>query len=140
MYTGKPIGKTKDQGWQIGVSRTFSVNSEALWKLLTNQPGLGFWFGHDANLIFKKGQTFQTKEGITGEIRSCREGSLVRMRWQPRDWNFVSTLQVRITPSKEKTIIRFHHEKLENEEQREKMRAHWKGVLDKLEGLIIEDI
>jgi hypothetical protein len=58
------------------------------------------------------------------------------MTWQPRDWNTPSTLQLRVTPAKKGATISIHHEKMQNGDQREKMRAHWSTVMEKFQALI----
>lgn len=132
MNEATPVGKTKTQGWEIGVRRTFPIGIAEAWTLLMTQPGLGYWLGHGVEPDFHKGQTYQTDEGTTGEIRSFNPGSLIRLTWKPRQWDFVSTLQIRVLPAKTGTTISFHHEKMENGDQREQMRAHWSDVMDKL--------
>lgn len=127
-----PVGKTKRQGWEIGVRRTFPVAAYEAWNVLMTQPGLGCWLGHGVKPNFKKGDIFKTDEGTAGEIRSYSEGSLIRMRWQPREWDFASTVQIRVLPAKSGSTVSFHHEKLENGGQREQMRLHWSQVLDQL--------
>lgn len=136
MSNNVPTGKTKSQGWEIGVRRTLPISDERLWALLMTQPGLGYWLGHGVEPEFKKGMTFKTQEGTTGEIRSYSEGSLIRMRWQPHDAALASTLQIRVNPAKKGAALSFHHEKLLDADQREAMRAHWSGVIDKLEHLV----
>ncbi|MCQ3930503.1 MAG: SRPBCC domain-containing protein [Chloroflexi bacterium] len=135
-----PVGKTKGQGWEIGVRRTFPIATDAAWELLMTQPGLGIWLGHGVTGDFKKGDPFTTDEQTVGEIRSYVEGSMVRMRWQPKGWDFGSTLQMRVLPAKRGATISIHHEKLENGEQREQMQRHWSGVLDQLEGVVRGDV
>lgn len=129
-----PVGKTKSQGWEIGVRRTFPVSPAKAWMLMMTQPGLGYWLGGGVSMKTdrKKGDTFRTDEGTTGEIRSYHEGSMIRMRWQPPEWDFESTLQVRVNPAKTGATISFHHEMLQDGEQREAMRQHWSAVMDKL--------
>lgn len=137
MTEKKPVGKTKTQGWEIGVRRTLPVSVGEGWTLLMTQPGIGCWLGSGVEAAdFKKGQRFITREGTTGEIRSYEEGSLLRMRWQPPEWDFESTLQIRVQPAKKGATISFHHEKLENGDQREQMRQRWAAVIEKLEALI----
>jgi len=136
MSEKTPVGKTKSQGWEIGVRRTLPIGTGRAWEMLTTQPGLGYWLGHGVKADFKKGDRYETNEKTTGDIRSFTEGSLIRMTWQPSEWDFASTLQIRIAPAKTGATISIHHEKLENGEQREAMRQHWSGVLDKLESLI----
>jgi uncharacterized protein YndB with AHSA1/START domain len=136
MTEKTPVGKTKTQGWELGVRRTLPIGTGRAWELLMTQPGLGHWLGHGVEPSFKKGDTFKTKEKTTGEIRSYEQGSLIRLRWQPSKWDFASTVQIRVTPAKRGATISFHHEKLENGDQREQMRTHWSKVLDQLEALI----
>jgi uncharacterized protein YndB with AHSA1/START domain len=134
-----PVGKTKDQGWEIGVRRTFPITPQKAWKVLMAQPGLGCWLGHGITSSFKKGDTYQTDEGTVGEIRSYNEGMHIRLTWQPSDWAFFSTLQIRVTPAKTGTTISVHHERLENGDQREAMRLHWSKVLDQLGRLLVSE-
>lgn len=136
MNTSKPVGLTQSQGWEIGVRRTFPITADKAWRLLMTQPGLGYWLGHGVGPEFKRGDAYTTQEGATGFIRSYTDGSLIRLRWQPPHWDFTSTLQIRVSPAAGGATISIHHEKLQNAEQREAMRAHWGEVLAKLSELI----
>ena len=102
------------------------------------QPGLAHWLGHDVQLGTHKGEPYTTREGTTGEIRSYNDGSLIRMTWQPPDWDFASTLQIRVLPAKTGSTISIHHEKVQSGEQRQAMHHHWSDVMDKLGALIKE--
>lgn len=134
-----PVGKTKDQGWEIGVRRTFPIGTGRAWELLMTQPGLGYWLGHGVEPNFEKGVKYQTDEMTRGDIRSFTADSLIRLRWQPKEWDFESTLQIRVIPAKTGTTISFHHERLENSQQREVMRLHWSKVMDQLAALMKDD-
>ncbi len=136
MSEANPVGKTKGQGWEIGVRQTFPVGTGRLWEVLTTQPGLGYWLGSGVAAEFRKGDTYKTAEGATGDIRSFEAGSLIRLTWQPKDWDFASTLQIRIIAAKKGSTLSIHHEKLQNAEQREAMRLHWSTVMEKLEVLM----
>ena len=136
MNAVNPVGKTKTQGWEIGVRRTFPIGTDKAWKLLMTQPGLGLWLGKGVEPGFKKGDSYETADGTGGEIRSYSEGSLIRMTWQPRGQPMPSTLQIRVMPAKTGATISIHHEKLENGETRKAMRDHWTAVLDKLGKLV----
>lgn len=136
MSEPREVGNTKTQGWEIGVRRTLPISAVQAWALLTTQPGMSIWLGHGVDPAFKKGQTYETAEGTKGDIRSVQEGSLIRMTWQPPEWDFASTLQIRLLPAKLGTTFSFHHERLQDGDQREAMRCHWTQVMDKLEALI----
>ncbi len=130
------VGKTKGQGWEIGVRKTFPVGTGRLWEALTTQPGLGYWLGTDVDTDFKKGETYKTAEGTTGDIRSFEAGSLIRLIWQPKDLDAPSTLQIRVIPAKKGSTLSIHHEKLRDGEQREAMRQHWASVMEQFEWLL----
>jgi uncharacterized protein YndB with AHSA1/START domain len=136
MDEPRPIGKTKGQGWEIGVRKTFAVGTGRLWEALMTQPGLGYWLGSGVNAEFEKGDTYKTTEGTTGDIRSFEAGSLIRMTWQPQDTDLPSTLQIRVIPTKKGSTLSIHHEKLLNGEQREAMRQHWSSVIEKFQALL----
>ncbi len=131
-----PTGKTRSQGWEIGVRCTLPIGADAAWELLMTSPGLDCWLGSGVEPPFKKGKQYTTEEKTSGEIRSFTEGSLIRLTWQPHDWSFHSTLQIRVVPAVKGTTISIHHEKLQTAEQREAMRQYWSAVLDKLETLV----
>ncbi len=131
-----PVGKTKGQGWEIGVRKSFPVGTGQLWDALTTQPGLGYWLGTGMNADFKKGDAYKTAEGTTGDIRSFEAGSLIRLTWQPKDWDFVSTLQIRVISAKKGSTLSIHHEKLQDGHQREAMRQHWASVIEHFERLL----
>ena len=136
MTEQTPVGKTKEQGWEIGVRRTFPVGTSRLWEALTTQPGLGYWLGTGVEADFKKGDTYKTLEGTTGDIRSFEVGSLIRLTWQPKDWDFASTLQIRVIAAKKGSTLSIHHEKLQNGDQREQMRQYWTAEMDDFEQVL----
>ena len=138
MSNGNPVGKTKTQGWEIGVSKTLPVSVPEAWGALTSDAGKKAWFGEGGALPLEKGATFETNDGTVGRMVSIdaggpEKGKMVRMRWRPRRWDFDSTLQVRVMPAKRGATIRFHQEKLESGAQREEMRVHWQEVMQKIE-------
>ena len=119
-----PTGKTKSQGWEIGIRRTMPIGIDKAWELLMTSPGLDYWLGAGVEPPFKNGEKYTTEEHTVGEIRSFVEGSLIRLTWQPQDWCFRSTLQIRLLPAAKGTTISIHHEKLHSGDQREAMRLH----------------
>lgn len=136
MHDGTPVGKTKGQGWEIGVRRTFPVGTGELWTVLMTQPGLGCWLGQGVTADFRKGDIYHTDDHTTGDIRSYQAGSLVRLTWQPAGWDFSSTLQIRVLPAKKGATLSIHHERLQDAEQREQMRQHWLTVMEQLAALL----
>jgi uncharacterized protein YndB with AHSA1/START domain len=127
-----PVGKTKDAGWEIGVSRTVPFGAEAVWRLLTSERGTDIWLGAGASLVDEKGAPYETGDGTTGEVRSFRPLDRIRLTWQPPGWDHESTVQVAIRGDASKTMIRFHQERLADAAERERQRTHWTGVMDQI--------
>ncbi len=122
MSASTPVGKTKTQGWEIGVSRTLPLTVERAWTLIMAALGMTW------DVLPQ--QAFDTADGTRVEIRSFQHGSLLRMKWQPSGWVNNSTLQIRVKSAKSGATIGIHHEWLQDGEQREAMRLHWTQVLD----------
>ncbi len=138
QHTGKrQVGQTQTVDYQIGVRRTVNLTSEDAWNLLFSREGSQIWLGDIALVEFEKGTRFKTADGIEGEVRVNRPYHHIRLTWKPDEWENSSTLQIRVIPTTTgRTTISIHQEKLENEVIRERMRAHWKKVLGRLEELI----
>jgi uncharacterized protein YndB with AHSA1/START domain len=74
-----------------------------------------------------------------GEVRVYTPYSHLRITWHPPGWPRASTLQLRVIPKGDKTVIAFHQEHLPGEKEREERRTHYIAVLDELEHIIETD-
>ena len=52
----KPVGLTKDVGFQIGVRRTLPISRDDAWQLLTSKRGVKIWLGDVSKMKFNKGE------------------------------------------------------------------------------------
>ncbi len=138
--TRRPVGLTRDAGWQIGVSRTFPIDLETAWNLLTSRMGLGIWLGEDVPFPLTKGACYRTKEGTSGEVRSVRPLERVRLTWQPEGRAEPAIVQVVVAQSPRGCSVRFHTDHLASEDEREAMRTHWREVIDRLDRAVTEDL
>ena len=132
----RKVGQTADAGYQIGVQKTLPIPHELAWDLLVVGPGRDIWLGESQPLDLRKGAEYVTSDGVSGEIRSVAPGQRLRLTWFHPDLPRSSTLQVMLIASGEKTSVRFHQEKLSSQDERERMRQHWREVLGLLEELI----
>jgi len=130
-----PTGLTNDAGWEIGVSRTFDRSVDEAWQIVAGPEGLARWLGTDA-LPTDPGSAYETPDGTTGQIRSYRPGDRLRLTWRPQDWDHDSTVQVAVSATGRKAVVRFHQERLANEPERNHMRDHWRAALDALTPLL----
>ena len=131
--TERPTGHTKGVGWEIGVSRTVPFPIDDVWDFLTSTAGAAVWLGAGVQRLEEPGAAYETEAGTAGEIRSVRPHDRVRLTWRPVDWDHESTVQFTVTSAAEdRTRVTFHQERLADAAERERQRAHWKGVMDAL--------
>ena len=138
VMSAPPVGKTKDAGWQIGVSRTVAHDLDAVWDFLLSSDGLGMWLGEGLEPPLVVGQEYRTADATCGEIRSLRPHDRIRLTWQPPGRSADATVQVAVTPAATGTTLRFHTERLADSTEREHMRAHWKSVADTIEAALAD--
>jgi uncharacterized protein YndB with AHSA1/START domain len=120
-------GLTKDAGWEVGVRKTVATPLPDVWAFLIGD-GLPLWLG-EGTLPTEKGATYQTTDGVRGQVRSYAEGLRVRVTWRPEDWPHDTTLQVTVKEAPGGTTIGFHHEQLADRDERRMMLGHWKNVV-----------
>ena len=128
---GNQVGKTKDVGFQFGIRKTIPVSAEKVWDFLFSEKGLKIWLGKlNTELELKK--EFNTENGITGFVRVFNPNSHIRLNWKPKNWENISTVQIRVIGDENKTTIAIHQEKLLNSEQRTEMKKYWTEIIEKL--------
>ncbi len=120
----KPVGKTKDVGFQFGIQKIFQISAQNAWDFMFSNTGLKIWLGDLKNSL-ELNKEYQTKDGIFGFVRVLKPYSHIRMNWRKKDWDNTSTLQVRVIGKDiSQSIIGFHQEKLKNSRQRIEMKAY----------------
>lgn len=123
-----PVGKTKDAGWQIGVSITVPCPSGEVWDWLVSPEGITTWLGPGVAFDGRKGETYETDDGTRGELRSFRPLDRIRLTWQPAARAHDSTVQIALDDKGDRTRIVFHQERLADADDRTRQRDHWKAV------------
>ena len=126
------VGQSSEADFQVGVQKTLPVSADAAWRLLVDRPGRDAWLGSAERFELQRGEQYLTDEGRHGEVRSSVPGQRIRLTWSHPDLAGPSTLQIYLTPSGDKTAIRFQQEGLSSLEERELMRGHWRRALDEL--------
>ncbi|MFE2282116.1 SRPBCC domain-containing protein [Streptomyces sp. NPDC059454] len=123
-----PTGLTKDAGWQIGVSRTLPHPAAVVWDFISGPEGIALWLGPGAVLTPERGTPYRTAEGVAGEVRGYRPADRIRVT------HGTTTVQVALAPVADgaRTMLRFHQEHLASAEERERRRAHWQHVMDRV--------
>lgn len=115
MVKTKIIGQTKDAGWQFGVRKSVSLNSNEVWDFLFSDNGEKLWLN-----------------GANKEFSTFKNLSHIRTKWKLKSWTNEATLQMRVIANKDKTTIAFHIEKLLDEKQREETKKYWDNVIKTL--------
>jgi Uncharacterized conserved protein len=133
----KVVGQTQSSGFQVGVRRTFDIPVEDAWDLIVSAKGVQLWLGQVDSVTWEKGQHYQSKEGISGEIRTVNPYQNIRLTWKKANWDKPSTLQIRtIAKGSNQTTISFHQENLSGLDVREEMKMVWEEVLRRLKASI----
>jgi len=127
----KQIGQTKDVGFQFGIRKTFAISSDEMWEFLLSRKGLEIWLG-ELETEFDLQKEFKTKNGVNGFVRVFKPNSHIRINWQKKNWENLSTVQLRVIGKNEKTTVSFHQEKLLDSIQREEMKEYWNRVMNKI--------
>ena len=127
------VGRTRDAGWQIGVSKTVHLPVEEVWDFVTSPAGVAIWLGEGVTVLPERGEGYETADGVRGETRSFRELDRVRLTWQPPGWTHDTTLQLTVTsvgPGRSRLGV--HQERLADAVEREQQRRHWQSVIGAL--------
>jgi uncharacterized protein YndB with AHSA1/START domain len=128
----KIVGLTKDAGFQFGLRKTFPLSVEEVWDFMFSKEGINIWLGKTDIPVLEKDTEYKTKDGIEGVVKVFKPYSHIRMRWKKRNWENISTLQMRVMPAGNKATISFHQENMLNAAQREEMKTCWNDVMEAL--------
>ena len=135
-----PTGLTKDAGWQIGVSRTVAHPIDDVWAVLVNPAGIAVWLGSGVSFAGRAKERYETDGGVVGELRSYRPGDRIRLTMRSPSAEHDTTIQIALEDKGDRTGIRFHQERLADEAERERQRAHWRQVADEFAELLSTEL
>lgn len=124
------MGARVSIGFQVGARRTFPVALGEAWEWLVSREGLQLWLGSGSEAELAEGMRYRLPDGTNGEVRVLKPGSHLRLTWQAPGWPRASTIQVRVIPSGEKTVVAFHQEHLPGPKERENRRVFFRRALD----------
>jgi uncharacterized protein YndB with AHSA1/START domain len=134
------VGLTKDAGWQFGIRRTMPVTAHQAWDFLLSKEAVDIWLGEVEEIDWRVGSSFVTKDEIEVTINVLKPYSHMRMSWKKKGWDNISMLQPRVTKGVGRSVISFHHDKLQDANQRLEMKNHWNGIIEKLESKLQKNI
>lgn len=138
--TRRPVGQTRDVGFNVGARRTFSLTTDQAWDWVTSAAGVKLWLGDVVGgLPDVPGARYATRDGATGELRVFEPGSHLRLTWQPEGWKRAALIQVRVRPAAGGATIAFHQEHLSGVRARAEMKKRWLAVLNEIESLFGSD-
>jgi len=114
----KPVGLTKDVGFEAGARKTFGIDGERLWRFVVSAR---------AQAIL--GQADEGLEAESPGVTTFVEGSHYRRRGVGPSGR-MSVLQVRVISGKDgKAAIALHAEKLASTQEREQTLERFKTAL-----------
>jgi uncharacterized protein YndB with AHSA1/START domain len=132
------VGETKDVGWEIGVSRTIDGQVDDVWRTLVSPAGVALWLVAGATLPPEPGAPIEVDPALgSGELRSLRPHDRVRVTWTAAGADHETTVQVTVAARGDRTMVRFHEERLTGPAERAARHDHWVAVMDQLEALLV---
>jgi len=123
------VNKNKPIGFQLGISKTFAVSYNVMWEFLLSEKGISVWLGEIDYNDFEINKKFITKKGIEGKLNVFKPDSHLRLAWKPKHWVKSSIIEMRITNSKGRAKIVFHHTNLYQLEQRTEVKEYWSDII-----------
>lgn len=128
----KDVGKSKDAGYMFGLRKTFPIALEEAWDFMFSDKGLQIWLGEISADEIEIGKAMDLSNGLLGRFTVFKPFSHIRMTWINNSWENSTRFQLRIIPSKQKTVISFCHEMLQDQAQRQEVKIYWNEVMEKL--------
>lgn len=129
----RSVGRTRDAGWEIGVSKTIDRPAEVVWTFITSPAGIAIWLGEGVTVLPERGVGYETTAGVRGKTRSFRERDRIRLTWQPPNWAHDTTLQLTVrSAGAGRAMHGVHQQRLADAAEREQQRRHWQGVITAL--------
>ncbi len=125
--------KVMNLGYQVSVSKIFTKSVENMWELILSEKGISVWLGDISIEDFEIQKPFISKEGIEGKLTVFVPNCHLRLKWKPKHWDYLSTVELRITSNKGRAAIIFHQTGFYEFEKREEMRNYWKGIINNID-------
>ncbi|MFE6780492.1 SRPBCC domain-containing protein [Streptomyces sp. NPDC057702] len=115
----------------MGVSKTLPHPPAEVWDFISGDEGIAIWLGPGAELHQEKGASYETDDGTSGEVRGYRPGDRIRLTHRAPGSGRDTTVQVAVSQARSggKAVLRFHQERLADEEERARRREHWRRVI-----------
>ncbi|MBV5313558.1 MAG: SRPBCC domain-containing protein [Prolixibacteraceae bacterium] len=129
--------KIKDLGFQVSISKVFSVSTETMWEFLLSEKGIAVWLGTMSIDDFEIQKPFTTDEGIEGKLTVFIPNCHLRLKWKPKHWEKLSTIELRVTNRKGRASVVFHQTGFFEIEKQEEMRTYWKSIILKMNDELI---
>lgn len=126
-------GQSLKGTYSMIVTKTLPISRAKAWKWLTSEKAIQIWLNPLSPIEIKKGQVFETAEGVYGEIRTLKKNHRIRLAWNESDGEKKSVVQVLLFGRDPKKCgFAFQHEQLKDGRKRNWAKAHWKKVVETL--------
>jgi uncharacterized protein YndB with AHSA1/START domain len=130
-------GQNQKGEYSVMTTGTFAVDVKALWKFLFSPQGLEIWLKPLSGFRLEKGFTYETEDGVFGEVRTFKSCQRLRMTWQDSDGERATLVQIQLVKRPgSKCILAFAHEKLSNNRERQQKRAFWQERMGALRVIV----
>ncbi len=130
--------KTKNLGFQVSVSKIFTVNPETMWEFILSEEGLAVWLGKISIEEFEIQKPFICPDGTEGKLTVFKPDCHIRLQFKPKHWQKYAIIELRITRIKGRAAMVIHQTNFFEEAKIEEMRSYWKGIILKIDRALME--
>jgi len=124
------------KGYTICATKAIKAKPQRLFDAFAKQAELAKWFGAGTKLDFREGGSFSNADGNRGQIKKINPGKTIRLTWESAKHAPAETVEVKFQPSGAKCTVMITHDRLQNRETADGMRAAWGAALDTLKSQI----
>ncbi len=100
---------------------------------VVGKRSLSLWLKPISGFKLEKGFVYETEDGVFGEVRTFKTFERIRLTWRESDSESRTVVQLMVHKRPNgKSTIGVQHEKLRDGRQRNRLRAHWKAIMESI--------
>jgi len=124
------------KGYTICATKAIQAKPQHLFDAFAKPAALSRWFGAGTKLDFREGGAFSNADGNRGTLKKINPGKALRFTWEGERHAPVETVEVKFQPSGAKCTVMITHDRLQDRDTADGMRAAWGAALDTLKSQI----
>lgn len=120
------------KGYNICVTKAIKAKPQQLFDAFTKPAELAKWFGAGTKVDLREGGSFSNPDGNRGQFKKINPGKTLRFTWEGERHAPVELVEVKLQPSGAKCSLLLTHDRIQNREVADGMRAAWGAAFETL--------